>query len=136
MRQQLWRLAAAVVFVVGVVVMAVVIGRLGDEPTAVADEPELTPIEQARQDCRFPASAVGDSGDTLVVDHKGEDDVDGVSIDQVACALFELGTPDSIVARLDSTRAIDGVQTGSWDGYAITWSYHPDSGLNLIIESE
>jgi hypothetical protein len=42
--------------------------------------------------------------------------------------------PGSIVARLDSTRAMDGVQQATWDSYTATWSYHPDSGIDLIIE--
>jgi hypothetical protein len=102
----------------------------GAEQTA-ADE---TPLEQARDDCHVPVSAVGDDGATLILDHKGEEDASGLSIDQIVCVLLAVDMPDALVARLDSTRAMDGVQTGSWPGYTVTWSYHPDSGVDLILE--
>lgn len=95
---------------------------------------QRTQIEQAREDCRLPASAVGDDGRTLIIDHKGEDDVDGLSMDQLVCAVTVLDITDALVAQMGSTRAMDGVQTGSWDRYTAVWSYHPDSGLDIVIE--
>jgi len=95
---------------------------------------QLTQIEQARKDCRLPASAVGDDGRTLLVDHKGEDDTDGLSMDQLVCALTALEVTDALVAQMGATRAMDGVQTGSWGRYTAVWSYHPDSGLDIVIE--
>jgi hypothetical protein len=105
-------------------------------PSALADEPDRTPLEQVQSDCVIPATALGDDGHTLVIDHKGEDDTSGVSFETVACVLAALDTPTSITARMSSTRALDGVQSGSWDGYSAVWSYHPDNGMDLIIEED
>jgi hypothetical protein len=63
------------------------------------------------------------------------------SIDDIACVLVHLGMPESIGLKVDHTRALDGVQSDTWedpdDGadYEVTWSYHPDSGLFLIVEA-
>ena len=31
-------------------------------------------------------------------------------------------------------RALDGRQTGTWDDFEASWGYHPDDGINLVIE--
>ena len=28
-----------------------------------------------------------------------------------------------------------GRQTDSWESYEASWSYHPDNGLNIVIEA-
>ncbi len=107
---------------------------------ASADVPEETPerteLQRAADDCATTDTYVRatDQGHTLLVDHKGEDDIGGASLDDVACVLARLDTPEAVIARMDATRALDGRQEASWDGYLISWTYHPDSGLDLIIE--
>lgn len=54
----------------------------------------------------------------------------------VTCVLDELGSPASIQARMETTRALDGRQTGSWSGFTVSWGYHPDNGLNVIVETQ
>jgi hypothetical protein len=104
----------------------------------VADQTELQAVEDEcdgeEGDPGWAFVYTADDGRTLIVDMEGEEDLAGATIDQIACVLFELSIPTSITARMDSTRALDGVQTGTWDSYTVTWSYHPDTGLDLIIE--
>lgn len=52
----------------------------------------------------------------------------------MACVLFELKIPDSVVSRIDSTRALDGRQDAKWENYSASWGYHPDSGLDIVVE--
>jgi hypothetical protein len=75
---------------------------------------------------------VRDDGHTLIVDGNGEQ-VTGAGVTTIATILAILDVPDSVVARMDSTRALDGVQEASWDGLTATWTYHPDDGLDIII---
>jgi hypothetical protein len=42
--------------------------------------------------------------------------------------------PDSIDSRIGSKRALDGRQTATWDGFSASWGYHPDSGLDIVID--
>ncbi|GAA1859118.1 hypothetical protein GCM10009715_03330 [Paeniglutamicibacter psychrophenolicus] len=60
----------------------------------------------------------------------------GAPFSDVTCVLDELGSPASIQARMETTRALDGRQTGSWSGFTVSWGYHPDDGLNVIVETQ
>jgi hypothetical protein len=101
-------------------------------------------LQVVAENCDLPKSAIGDEGETLILDGEGKDDlklVDGkmttvgekLAIEDIGCALGGIGTPDSVVAMMEGTRALDGRQTQTADGYSYTWSYHPDNGLDIII---
>ena len=46
----------------------------------------------------------------------------------------ELGFNDSVYQEMKQTRSIDGRQRVSNDDYEITWSYHPDDGLEVLYK--
>lgn len=73
-----------------------------------------------------------DDGTALLISTEGTESY-GASMVEVACVLDELEMPSNIVNRLDTTRALDGTQTGTWNDYEATWNYHPNSGMNLTI---
>ena len=104
--------------------------------TTTTTEPPGTPVEEAEGLCK--AGDVGDEGHSMVFDTEGEDDLSGDTIEDVACVLLYLEIPESVVARIDGTRALDGMQSATWEGageeWTATWNYHPSSGMNLIIE--
>jgi len=52
----------------------------------------------------------------------------------IKCFITEIGGPESVWARIESTRALDGRQEASWPGFSASWTYHPDPGLNMLIE--
>lgn len=99
--------------------------------------PGKTKIESALSECGIsPADRnfdVGDGGYTLSIDGEGEED-SGAGITDIACVLFALDVSDAVVGRIDNTRALDGTQEGSWGDFYATWSYHPDSGMSMVIE--
>lgn len=93
-----------------------------------------SPFEAALEACDSPLWAtLGDDGDTLVLDMEGDESV-GMNITDTVCILTELDVPQSVISRMDNTRALDGVQTAEWDGVTASWSYHPDDGLDMILE--
>lgn len=47
----------------------------------------------------------------------------------------EYGFPGSLDARIGNTRALDGTLTAEGEGYGASWTYHPDDGLSIVIES-
>jgi len=122
-RLRRWIIVGALVVAVAVLVVVVV------NLTA------RNPFESAIEDCNLENSAdvrLGDGGDTLIVDGKGEDS-SGAAIDTIACVATSLDVPDSVVAQMDGTRALDGAQTAEFEGITVRWSYHPDNGLDLIF---
>jgi len=91
-------------------------------------------LEAAADQCSLPIDAQ-DDGRSLILDMGGSDYLSGdLTYAQVECALSELEVPDSVLARMNSTRALDGRQEADWDGLVASWSYHPDTGLDVIIE--
>lgn len=75
---------------------------------------------------------VADNGATLLMTTEGTESL-GAPIEEVSCVLFALDVPSSIINRFDTTRALDGTQSGTWDEYEATWNYHPNSGSNITI---
>lgn len=108
---------------------------IAEESTSEA--PASTPIEDAVAECGLQSNQsfdVGDEGYTLIIDGKGDEDSKGADIIEIVCVLVGLDVSDAIIGRIDSTRALDGTQDGTWGDYRATWGYHPDNGLNMIIE--
>jgi hypothetical protein len=54
-----------------------------------------------------------------------------VSMTAIDCVLDSVKVPDFVRAQMDKTRALDGTQRESWANLSATWSYHPDTGLNV-----
>ena len=54
--------------------------------------------------------------------------------DTLATLLDELGFPGSMMDRIGNTRALDGTLTAETDFLSAYWTYHPDDGLNVVIE--
>jgi len=102
-------------------------------PVLFTPPPVETAIQKAASTCGM-TSNVADNGHSITLDTEGEEDYSGDDLSDVACVTVELGVPNSLIQRMDHTRALDGVQTGEWDGLTATWNYHPDHGMMLIIE--
>jgi hypothetical protein len=95
-----------------------------------------TRLEAARFECS--AGVLGDSGKTMTLDMVGEDGPSSglYEFSDVACVLVELGVPDSVYEKMMSTTSLDGRQTDDWDGIEASWKYHPDNGLDIVLELE
>jgi hypothetical protein len=78
----------------------------------------------------------------LVLDGQGNRDELGVSLPTIKCLVDALEMPESTWSRIEITRALDGQLSDSWsdkdNDWTINanWSYHPDSGVNVILELE
>lgn len=46
----------------------------------------------------------------------------------------ELGFPDALMEKMNTTTWSQGKQTDSNDKYKVTWTYHPDKGLEVLYE--
>ena len=130
----------------------------GEDAEAEADG-ETVGVEESAEETEEPDGATGlqavhevcadeldrgryhgelaDEGHTLVLPGVGRD----ASRDQISHALASIdcvldGTEASTAVRerIGTTRALDGRQEGEWSTFSASWTYHPRSGLNLIIE--
>ncbi|HEX2144533.1 MAG TPA: hypothetical protein VHG10_08495 [Glycomyces sp.] len=119
----------AVLFIAGVGIGLAIDGDSGGAAAADGD------LEAAKETCAVGSSDVriGDGGDTMTIDRMGAEESPGATFTQFECILEELEVPDSVVDRINNTRALDGYQDASFADFAVSWTYHPDDGLNMTI---
>lgn len=63
------------------------------------------------------------------------DGANGLSQTDFRCILNELDTPSSVRERMLITRAVDGAQHEEWKVYRVTWTYHPEDGLSVVLST-
>ena len=98
-----------------------------------------TTLQKVSEECNLSDGfRIGDEGKTLSLDMMGEDEYTGANIDDIVCVVQSqrIKMPEFIINSIETTRAIDGKQTGDWDGFEAEWSYHPDNGLDLMIHQK
>lgn len=100
------------------------------------EEFRATQFESAAKSCGIPSDQydVIDDGDTAKLSRVTK--YDGATGDDAFCFLGKLGAPESLEEKISRTRALDGTREDSWSEFSATWTYHPDSGLNLLVERD
>ncbi len=119
-----------------VLVMGLITNKDSDATSSGLGEIGPNRIEVALDRCGLagePGAAVGDEGQSLTLDTSGEDDLGGISFTNLECMISALDIPDAVESRILATRALDGVQDATYDEVSLSWSYHPDSGMTLIV---
>lgn len=107
----------------------------------VAATPSVSPSASPSKVARLEAAAnlctvrsnLADGGKSLTLDTMGKDETSGDDLESIACVLGAMKAPEYVINHIDSTRALDGQQTDTWDDYEARWTYHPDAGLNFTI---
>lgn len=129
---------AAFVVGVGAGIALPIAGPTSASPEpAGSPSPTAAPLADAYDLCNV-ADAGGEIADeqtTLILDAQGTDDATGVDYPTITCVLTQLGAPERVTQTMDSTRALDGRLSDSWDSFTAGWSYHPDTGLDLVIST-
>lgn len=98
--------------------------------------PAPTAIESALRNCVVTANSgtrIGDNGRSVTLDQQGDDQRSGLTFTQLFCVLDGLDVPDSVISEMEQTRALDGRLTASPDGMSLSWTYHPDDGLDVVL---
>lgn len=130
-RKQLW-IGLSAGFAAGVLASVLVAGIV----SALGSVTESQAMQKAVEDCdatEMEGVLVVDKGAGLTIDTKGEDDSSGASMVATACILKSLEIPESVIAQMDATTAMQGRQTAAWENVEASWTYHPDTGVKVII---
>lgn len=102
---------------------------LADKVRAVAKECNV-------QDATGTGLSTSDQGRTVMLTTAATNNsYMGISMGDAQCILVDLGVPGSILGEISHTSSLDGRQAESWNGVKLSWTYHPDNGLNLIMSS-
>jgi len=76
----------------------------------------------------------GDDGLSLTIDNKGDEDyLGGLSTSDMMCIFERLDAPTAVIAHMQQTTSMDGRQTEDWDNIEVSWSYHPDRGMDSVV---
>ncbi len=74
------------------------------------------------------------SSDGLSLGVDSIDQYDFRSYEDICTIVKYLDFPDSVLDEMLRTSALMGVQSETNDGYEISWSYHPDNGLDVVVK--
>ena len=106
----------------------------------------LTVIVKSRPDfksiynacCSSTYATVGADGSYLSIDTNPYDIDDYTVSGSIQAIVFvntALGLPDYVLDDMSSTTALMGRQTATFDDVTVSWSYHPDKGLEVIYKA-
>lgn len=85
--------------------------------------------------CTYEFCDLALDGSYLEIDTNPDDEEDYFSYkatSMVEKANKALGFSDALYNRMGKTRALDGTQVEENKKYKVTWTYHPDDGLEVI----
>lgn len=106
------------------------------EAEAEAEAAKLAILGDAVETCGVANATgflMGDGGTSLTFDMKGDDQLTGANILDIYCVLGELAIPASVSSHMGQTTSMDGRQSATWDNLEISWSYHPDRGMDGVV---
>ena len=119
--------------VAGLVVGAALMAGITTARAGAAEAALLTDAVEACDASRVRGIDLGDEGRSLTFDMRGEDETSGASISYIACIFGELDMPSAVRSHIDQTTSMDGRQTETWENVTVSWSYHPDRGLDGVL---
>jgi hypothetical protein len=93
-------------------------------------------FQNAYDACNSPSGVtVSDGGKSLIINGLGDESY-GATIYDTACVLTKIGTPTYILSNMETTNSLMGRQSAEFDGIVVSWSYHPDNGLDVVANKK
>lgn len=103
-------------------------------PMGLAANAKQNQMQDAVDECSLTRGSYTLLDEGAALEFSGAGLLGGADPDKVFCVLHELGAPESIESKIGKTRSLDGTRSAVWEGFAAEWTYHPDDGLNLLVE--
>lgn len=119
----------AALFIAAVVIIFVMVGLTGNR-----DFNDMYSDISSNSWC-----TIADDGTWMKLDtnpYDIEDSFNTQAWTQIKTVLDDLGFASAVSEEMMETRSIDGRQSASADGYEVSWSYHPDDGLEVLFDLE
>jgi hypothetical protein len=91
-----------------------------------------------KKDALVGGAQLKDGGRTLILDAVRERSyrINALIDADYVCAAKVMKMPAFVESKVESTRAIDGMQNAQWGRVSAFWNYHPDNGLNITFNSK
>ncbi len=100
--------------------------------TVTAAKPDLKKVYDANCDPAY--ATVASDGSYLFIDTNPADVEDFFSQNaygEIMSVNLDLGLPETVLNKMGQTRSIDGMQSYSTEDIEVSWTYHPDHGLEV-----
>ena len=97
---------------------------------ASAEVPDLLAIARERFDAGADISGTSSAVEITITSSRLLTDMPALS-----GYLADLGFSDAVLDRMTRTRALDGTLSAQGRHCNVTWTYHPDDGLQLVFEA-
>lgn len=91
----------------------------------------LYKLRRSYDKCTYFRTVISSDGLSISVDSTDKYDSDGIK--DIKTIINELDLPDSLIDAMESTNALMGRQKEIYGVYEVSWSYHPDNGLDAIF---
>lgn len=88
-------------------------------------------LKEAYNSCDDDGTSLSSDGLSIRVDSSG--DYDYTSLLDVYTIVEKLRLPDSLIDAMLATNSLMGRQTETHGSFEISWSYHPNNGLDVIF---
>lgn len=89
-------------------------------------------LKKAYRFCIGDGATLSADGLSLTID--GADQYDVLSRFDVESVIKTLKLPDSLKTKMEITNSLMGRQTEKYDNIKVSWTYHPDNGLDAVFE--
>ena len=138
-RLRLWPAMATVVIVAALAGIAAFASTGDDTPTPSSADPAAAPVVSRLAEARNAAGQVQyldmlDGGSAVSINGAPSSGVGGADVDTIVTFFVALDAPEVLYSRFDSTSSLMGLQEYEWDGLHVQWTYHPDNGLDILVE--
>ncbi len=97
-----------------------------------AKKARLDKFKYAFSQCSSRRTVLSSDGKSIVVDSENGRDIAGVM--DIMKIIKALELPNSLYSEMVSTNALMGRQTETFGDIQVSWSYHPDNGLDAIFK--
>lgn len=84
--------------------------------------------------CESSFARVASDGSYLYIDTNPSDEDDNMDYAAYLAILKvneDLALPESVNNSMNQTRSMDGIQSASGEGFEVSWTYHPNKGLEV-----
>lgn len=119
--------------VLGIAIGAALLGAITTARDSAARSDVLSEVVEACDLTAAPGINLADEGRSITFDMKGEEDTSGADLPDITCLFSQLDMTSAVLSHIDQTTSMDGRQTETWKTFSVSWSYHPDRGLDGVL---
>ncbi len=121
----------SIIAVIVVIVVAIVIALKVISPPPKG-ETAKDKLKNVSEKCIAKGTMLSSDGMSLFIDAK--DSLDSDALDDIHTVLEELEIPDVIMREMETTTALMGRRVETSGDYEISWTFHPDNGLDVLVK--